>query len=83
MQFREAAFMICIFLFTNIATILDSLKQQHPDGIRNYETTYKHDFFGKLGENKATSFQYSNHRSLTPDSMYKPVSRSSTPNNMQ
>ena len=44
-----------------------NLKQRFPSGLRNYETTYKHDYFGTLGENREATMQYPDKRSLTPD----------------
>ena len=44
-----------------------NLKQRYPSGLRNYETTYKHDYFGTLGENREATMQYPDKRSLTPD----------------
>jgi len=58
---------------------IDGLKKQHPMGLRNYETTYKHDFAGKLGENRDATFAYSSNRSLSPEVASKTSSRSSTP----
>jgi hypothetical protein len=59
---------------------IDGLKKQHPTGLTNYQTTYKHDFAGKLGENRDASFVYSSNRSLSPEVASKTSSRSSTPN---
>ena len=61
----------------------DGMKKQHPMGLRNYETTYKHDFAGKLGENRDATFAYSSNRSLSPEVASKTSSRSSTPNSEQ
>jgi len=58
---------------------IDCLKQKYPDGIHNYETTYRHDFFGKLGENREASFQYQSTRSLTPDINFKSSTPTPTP----
>lgn len=46
---------------------ISNLKQRYPSGLRNYETTYKHDYFGTLGENREATMQYPDKRSLTPD----------------
>ena len=52
----------CIIIFFS-----GNLKQRFPSGLRNYETTYKHDYFGTLGENREATMQYPDKRSLTPD----------------
>ena len=67
------------YVFLNQTDFSDCLKQKYPDGIHNYETTYRHDFFGKLGENREASFQYQSTRSLTPDINFKSSTPTPTP----
>ena len=69
-----------MLIYLNIIPFTDDLKEKFPTGIHTYETTYQHDYFGKLGENREATFQYPSQRSLSPDYSYKPASRSPSPN---
>ena len=79
-RFEDFIFFEKSMLTLFIIPLIDELKEKFPTGIHTYETTYQHDYFGKLGENREATFQYPSQRSLSPDYSYKPASRSPSPN---
>ena len=63
--------------------LLGELKNQYPGGLRQFETTYQHDYERRLGENRDATFQYDSTRSLSPNVSLKGASsRSSTPSSI-